>query len=89
MASIEARKVCPKERAREQRASPRKGVARKESPIAALAAASLLPDGLPSKRKNHMRAIARTTRPSRTVMADYCHRALTQPKLDGSITAIR
>ena len=88
-ASIEARKVCPRERARERKASPRRGVAKREKEIAALAAVDLLPDGLPSKRKNLMRAIARTTRPSRTVVADYCHRALMQPKLDGSITAIR
>ena len=28
------------------------------------------------------------TRPSRTVVADYCHRASMQPKQGGSITAI-
>ena len=63
MDGLNIQRDAQKERVPNQEASPQqKGMARKEKEIAALTAADLLLDGLPSKRTNLRRAIARITR---------------------------
>ena len=56
---------------------------------AAIAAAVHLPrDGLPSKRTNHSRALARATLPSTIAVADYCPKGSRPRRPDGSINQI-